>query len=145
MANPEYNRSVRYFFNLTKTLAVIFIILVAGLAFPQLSSIIFVPLPHASASFDCDDAALAMYRHFQSLGIEATPIIGNLKMDGETYMESNHVWLLVNFGDRQIAYDWGTPRFDRQHYEGYTISLDFLLSAVAQDQQDGSTLSSTGQ
>jgi hypothetical protein len=145
MANPEYNRLVRYFFNLTKIMGVIFIILVAGLAFPRLSSIVLPPLPHASDSFDCDDAALAMYRHFQSLGIEATPIIGNLKMDGETYMESNHVWLLVKCGNSEIAYDWGTPRFDRQHYEGYIISLDFLLSAVAQDQQNGSTLSSTSQ
>jgi hypothetical protein len=102
-------------------------------------------LPEASPTFDCDDATLAMYRHFQSLGIESTPIIGNLKMDGEAYMESNHVWLLVKSGDREIAYDWGTPRFDRQHYEGYKISLDFLLSAVEQDQQGSGELASQGQ
>jgi hypothetical protein len=142
MANPEYNRVVRYFFNTAKIIGV-FIILTAGLAFPRITSIVFLPLPHASASFDCDDAALATYQYFQSLGIKATPIIGNLKMDGETYMESNHVWLLANYGGREIAYDWGTPRFDRQHYEGYSVSLDFLLSAVAQDQQKGGTLSST--
>jgi hypothetical protein len=145
MANPEYNRAVRHFLNLIKIPGAIFIILVVGLALPRLVSIVFVPLPHASASFDCDDAALAMYRHFQSLGIEAMPIIGNLKMDGETYMESNHVWLLVKYGNIEIAYDWGTPRFDRQHYEGYIISLDFLLNAVALDQQNGSTLSSTSE
>jgi hypothetical protein len=28
------------------------------------------------------------------------------------------------------------PRFDRQHYEGYTISIDYLLSAVAEDIED---------
>jgi hypothetical protein len=145
MAYAEYNRLVRYLLsNVTKILAFTLIILV-GLAFPRLSSIIFVPLPHSSSTFDCDDATLAMYRHFQSLGIEATPIIGNLKMDGEAYMDCNHVWLLVKSGDGEIAYDWGTPRFDRQHYEGYIISLDLLLSAVAQDQQTGNALSSVSQ
>lgn len=136
---------MRHFFNITKILAFIFIILVVGLAFPRLSSIAFPSLPHSSATFDCDDSALAMYQHFQSLGIESTPIIGNLKMDGEAYMQSNHVWLLVKSGDSEIAYDWGTPRFDRQHYEGYKISLDLLLSAVEQDKLAGNTLASSGQ
>jgi hypothetical protein len=102
-------------------------------------------LPAPSSTFDCDDCALAMYWHFESLGIEATPFIGNLKMDGEAYMESNHVWLLVKSGDSQIAYDWGTPRFDRQHYEGYIISLDSLLCAVAQDQYNSNVLPSIDQ
>ncbi len=136
---------MRHFFNITKILAFIFVILVVGLAFPRLSSIVFPSLPRASATFDCDDCALAMYQHFQSLGIESTPIIGNLKMDGEAYMESNHVWLLVKSGDGEIAYDWGTPRFDRQHYEGYKISLDMLLSAVEQDKQAANALASSGQ
>lgn len=136
---------MRHFFNITKVLAFIFVILVVGLAFPRLSSIVFPSLPRASATFDCDDSALAMYQHFQSLGIESTPIIGNLKMDGEAYMESNHVWLLVKSGDGEIAYDWGTPRFDRQHYEGYKISLDMLLSAVEQDKQAANALASSGQ
>jgi hypothetical protein len=125
------------------TIISLFVILVAGLVFPRLTSIALIPLPHASATYDCDDATLAMYRYFQSLGIKATPIIGNLKMDGETFMESNHIWLLVDCLGREIAYDWGTPRFDRQHYEGYTVNLDFLLKAVAQDQQNGGTLAST--
>jgi hypothetical protein len=63
-------------------------------------------------------------------------------MDAEAYMESNHVWLLVKSGDGDIAFDWGTPRFDRQHYEGYIISLDTLLEAVAQDRQNGNALAS---
>ncbi|OGO08024.1 MAG: hypothetical protein A2Y92_00705 [Chloroflexi bacterium RBG_13_57_8] len=54
-------------------------------------------------------------------------------MTGETFMESNHVWLMVNSGEMEIAYDWGTPRFDRQHYEGFPITIDYLLSAIAQD------------
>jgi hypothetical protein len=134
---------VVYFLNnVTKILIVALMILVVALAFPRLSAI---ALPEASSTFDCDDATLAMYRYFEDLGIESTPIIGNLKMDGESYMESNHVWLLVKLGDREIAYDWGTPRFDRQHYEGYRISLDFLLSAVAQDRQDSGELASQSQ
>jgi hypothetical protein len=39
----------------------------------------------------------------------------------------------VGSGENKIAYDWGTPRFDHQHYEGYKISLDYLLYVVQQD------------
>jgi len=131
--------------NVTKILIVALIILVVALSFPRLSAIALPDIPPASSTFDCDDATLAMYHYFESVGIESTPIIGNLKMDGEAYMESNHVWLLVKLGDREIAYDWGTPRFDRQHYEGYRISLDFLLSAVAQDKQGSGELASQSQ
>jgi hypothetical protein len=90
-------------------------------------------LPQPSASYDCDDATMAMYRHFQSLGVESTPIVGNLELTGEDFKESNHVWLLVKYGGKEIAYDWGIPRFDHQHYEGYVIGLDFLIYAVASD------------
>lgn len=109
---------------------------------PRLSQVIFLSLPGPSPDFDCDDGTLEMYRQFQELGIESTPIIGNLDMDGEEYMESNHVWLMVKSGDREIAYDWGTPRFDRQHYEGYTISLEYLLHAVAEDRKGSDLLAS---
>lgn len=54
-------------------------------------------------------------------------------MEGEEYIECDHVWLLVKSGDKNIAYDWGEPKFDIQHYEGYTVTLDYLLSAVADD------------
>ncbi len=121
------------------------VILCLGLVIAQLISMGFPEVPSRSANFDCDDSTLAMYRHFQSLGIESTPIIGNLKMSDEPYAESNHVWLLVKNGGMEIAYDWGTPRFDRQHYEGYTINLDYLLQAVQQDRQASGTLASTGQ
>ncbi|HUT68649.1 MAG TPA: hypothetical protein VMW86_08910 [Dehalococcoidales bacterium] len=109
---------------------------------PRLSPVIFPALPEPSPNFDCDDGALDMYRHFQGMGIESVPIVGNLDMDGEEYMESNHVWLLVKSGDKEIAYDWGIPRFDRQHYEGYTISLDYLLYAVAEDKKGSDLLAS---
>ncbi len=131
--------------NLAKIFAFIFIVLAVSFTFPRLSSIVFPSLPEPSTTFDCDDGALAMYQHFQDMGIEATPIIGNLKMSDEAYMDSNHVWLLVKSGDKEIAYDWGTPRFDRQHYEGYRISLDYLLQAVAADKQGTNMLADAGQ
>jgi len=128
--------------NISKMLAAAFIMLVVGLAFTGSNSI---ALPVPSDTFDCDDSALAMYNYFHGLGIEATPIIGNLKMDGEAYADSNHVWLMVKSGGWEIAYDWGTPRLDRQHYEGYPISLEMLLSAVEQDRQGSDGLASPGQ
>jgi hypothetical protein len=118
-------------------------ILVITLALVRLYTIVFPVVPGPSASFDCDDDTLAMYRHFQGLGIDATPIIGNLDMEGEKYGECNHVWLLVKSGSREIAYDWGLPRFDSQHYEGYPITLDYLLHAVAQDKVGGNDLAVT--
>ena len=103
------------------------------MTFPRLSPAIYPYLPAPSPAFDCDDSTISMYRHFQRLGIEATPIVGNLSLDGEEYMECDHVWLLVESGEKSIAYDWGEPQFDRQHYEGYTVSLDYLLYAIADD------------
>ena len=119
-----------------KIVTFIFIAMTVVLTLPRLSPVIFPSVPKPSPEFDCDDGTLSMYRHFESLGIESTPIVGNLEVEGEEYMQCNHVWLLVKSGDRDIAYDWGVPRFDRQHYEGYTISLDYLKYAVAEDNRD---------
>jgi hypothetical protein len=100
---------------------------------PRLSPTIYPYLPEPSPTFDCDDSTLSMYRHFQRLGIKATPIMGNLNLEGEEYLECDHVWLLVESGEKNIAYDWGEPKFDRQHYEGYIVNLDCLLYAIADD------------
>ena len=97
-------------------------------------------VPSASVSYDCDDASLAMYRHFASVGLSARLVAGNLEKDGEDYEDADHVWLLVNVLGREIAWDWGLPRFDAQHYEGYELSLDDLLTAVAADSTGGSVL-----
>jgi hypothetical protein len=129
--------------SITKISLLTLLILAITLALVRVYTIVFPAVPGPSATYDCDDDTLTMYRHFQSLGIEATPIIGNLDMDGEKYMECNHVWLLVKSAGREIAYDWGLPRFDRQHYEGYTITLDYLLHAVEQDKSGGSELAET--
>jgi hypothetical protein len=128
---------------ITRISLIILLASAVTLALFCLSAIVLPAVPGPSPSFDCDDATLMMYRHFQSLGITATPIIGNLGMDGEKYMECNHVWLLVKTGNLEIAYDWGTPRFDRQHYEGYNISLDYLLYAVKQDMKGNDGLAAT--
>jgi hypothetical protein len=124
---------------LYKILTFVFLSLTVVLTLPRFSPVLFPPLPGPSPAYDCDDATLAMYRYFQGLGIESIPIVGNLDMENEAYEESNHVWLLVKSGDKEIAYDWGLPRFDRQHYEGYTISLDYLLYAVGEDFKTGSS------
>lgn len=118
---------------LIKVIATAFIVTgVAALALLA-GPVVFPRLPAPSETFDCDDGALAMYRHFRDAGIEARPVIGNLELDDEGYLDCNHVWLLVRFGEHEIAYDWGLPRLDSQHYQGYEISLDELLAAVAAD------------
>jgi len=127
---------------INKILAAVFITLIIALVLTGSNAI---AVSKYSDTFDCDDSALAMFHYFQDLGIEATPIIGNLKMDGEAYADSNHVWLMVRSGGWEIAYDWGTPRLDRQHYEGYEISLGQLLAAVEQDRQGRDGLTSTAQ
>jgi hypothetical protein len=103
---------------------------------PQLNPSFYPPVNEPSAKYDCDDDTLDMYRYFSQLGFKCTPVVGSLDMSGESYTESNHVWLLVNTGNKLIAYDWGKPRYDKQHYEGYKITLDYLIYAVQQDQRN---------
>ena len=146
MATLLYNYTGMGFFcsGFYKILTFVFAALTVTLTLPRLSPVLFPHIPDPSPAFDCDDATLTMYRYFQSLGIESKPIIGNLDLKGEKYNESNHVWLLVKSGDKEIAYDWGLPRFDRQHYEGYTISLDYLLYAVNEDKTGSDALAAAG-
>jgi hypothetical protein len=127
-----------------KILTFVFVALTVMLTLPRFSPSLFPRVPTPSPSYDCDDATLTMYRHFQSLGIESTPIVGNLDLTSEVFEQSNHVWLLVKSGDKEIAYDWGIPRFDHQHYEGYSISLDYLLCAVAEDITGDNAIVATG-
>jgi hypothetical protein len=115
------------------TIAIIALTSGIAMGLLQLNPVVFPPVGEPTADYDCDDDTLDMYRHFKENGIEAIPIVGNLDITGEEYEQCNHVWLLVGSGPNKIAYDWGTPRFDRQHYEGFKISLDYLLYVVQQD------------
>ena len=128
-----------------KVAVFVFLTTAIALVLLRFDPVIFPEVSQPSATFDCDDSALAMYRHFESHGIESWPIIGNLSEDDEAFSDSNHVWLLVDFGGKKIAYDWGLPRLDKQHYEGYVISLDKLLMAVDYDKTNqGGILASAG-
>ena len=101
---------------------------------PVFTSIPVVKTP--SAKYDCDDAALDLYKHFKQIGIPAIPIVGNLDLSGETFIQCNHVWLLVKINNQSVAYDWGQPRFDLQHFEGFEIDSDYLDYAVQTDKEN---------
>jgi len=122
----------------------VFFLLTFFLALPLYSPAIAVHVNAPSATYDCDDATLGMYREFQSRGIEATPIVGNLNEKNETFIDCDHIWLIVKSGCKNIAYDWGRPRLDKQHYEGYMVSADYLMEAVAAD-MDGSGATAVAQ
>ncbi|MDD4859636.1 MAG: hypothetical protein PHR56_05460 [Dehalococcoidales bacterium] len=113
--------------------ALVLSVVLLFMIFPAFSQVVFADLPEPSASYDCDDATLSMYQRLARLGIKATPILGDLKATGETYGQTTHVWLLVKLGSVSVAFDWGTPWLDRQHYEGYQITLDQLVEFVHQD------------
>lgn len=90
-------------------------------------------MPSPSPAFDCDDGALLMLDRLSNLGIKAIPMVGDLETTGEKYQEIKHVWLLVEIGGINVAFDWGTPWLDKQHYEGYPITYEQLLQFVEQD------------
>jgi len=92
-------------------------------------------LPASSLDFDCDDATLLMMDRLSRIGITATPILGNVTETGETYLDSDHVWLLADMGDWHIALDWGIVRLGRQHYEGFQLTYTELLYFVDQDRE----------
>ncbi|MDP3879864.1 MAG: hypothetical protein Q8Q07_06130 [Dehalococcoidales bacterium] len=100
---------------------------------PLMIQKLFFVMPRPSPEFDCDDSALLMMERLSSLGIRSTPILGNLKMTGESYQETDHIWLLVEIAGLRIPFDWGQPHFDRQHYEGFTQTYQQLLAFVEQD------------
>ena len=104
-----------------------------------------IPVPRASPTWDCDDDALYMYNYFKktwcaSEGREifVVAVIGNLDIENEDVLklESDHVWVILNMDERYwIAYDWGEPCFDDQHYEGCIITYEELLQAVECDKK----------
>jgi hypothetical protein len=117
----------------------LFVLLLSGMAVylvillaPSFSGALRPDVPEADAVFDCDDGTLYMYRHFTSLGYESIPVIGNLETTGEKITEVNHAWLMVKIDGHYLAFDWGEPRYDKQHYEYYPIDhydLEWLVEA----------------
>lgn len=97
----------------------------------------FFRLPASSPSFDCDDATLAMMDRLSRIGITATPLLGNVRETGETYLGSDHVWLLADMGGWSVPLDWGIIHLDRQHYEGFPLTYAELVHFVDQDRQNG--------
>ncbi len=108
-------------------------VLVVFALLPVLTKTLLFRLPSPSAVYDCDDGALAMLDRLAALGIEATPVVGDLTRTGEEYRELTHVWLIAEIAGVRIALDWGTPWLDRQHYEGYPITRAKLLEFVEGD------------
>jgi len=115
-------------------------------------------VPPPSSTWDCDDDALYMYNQLKEAGWKTViPVIGNLELSGESYLdlEYDHVWIMVrdvlpyeySVSDPKqsipasgvcyiwVAYDWGEPCFDLQHYEGAIITPNELLKAVEYDKQ----------
>jgi len=89
--------------------------------------------PTEARGFDCDDSALYMYYYFKNMGYEVPIIAGNLDLVGESFLQCNHVWVVVISGGDDYAYDWGHYYTDAQHYEGYVITETELVSAVLED------------
>lgn len=118
---------------LDRFLGLVTTIVVVMVAAPLLLSALFIDLPGTTAGFDCDDSVLASYLRLESLGIRAIPVVGSLGSTGESYSDSNHVWLWVQVAGLTVAVDWGTPWFDWQHYEGHAVDYPQLLHFVAQD------------
>ena len=76
-----------------------------------------------------------MMDRLSTMGIAATPLLGSVTQTGETYSDSDHVWLLADIGGWYIAFDWGIVCLDRQHYEGFALTYPELLRFVEQDRE----------
>lgn len=111
--------------------------IIALICLACLAGVLLPALPSQSSTFDCKVSTLSMYRHFTNMGFAATPVMGNLNATGERPEDSNHAWLIVNIYGKDIAYDWGHPCFDHQHYEVYPMSLENLRMQISMDNLEG--------
>lgn len=95
---------------------------------------LFLQIPSPSDAFDCDDAALKTIDKFAAIGLKVFPVVGNLAITGEKYSGIDHAWAVIELPfNRVMAFDWGRPEFDKQHYEYYPITRERLLAYVIQD------------
>lgn len=124
---------------------VVSLVLILASFSPMILRYLVFRMPGPSTAFDCDDSTLLMLDRLSNMGISATPVLGNLKETNETYVESDHVWLIAHVADLYIVLDWGTLGFGKQYYEGYEISRSDLLGFVEQDRQASVTDSIPGQ
>lgn len=108
-------------------------LIILMLLLPLLGKVLFFRLPQSSSTFDCDDSTLAMYQRLASTGIKSTVMAGDLDANGEKFEDIDHVWLVADIAGQKIAFDWGLPELDRQHYEGYAVSYQQLEAWVAHD------------
>lgn len=117
--------------------AILISLLVVSLSFTAFSALagglFFIGMPSRSAEFDCDDAAKFVYDRLSKLGVDPTIMLGSLKKTGESYSESDHVWLLVSLGPLTVPLDREGPYFGKQYYEGHPINYEKLLFFVKQD------------
>jgi hypothetical protein len=75
-----------------------------------------------------------MHEYFTSQGFECTIVVGNLEMENEAFYQCKHVWVIVTSPDKKnLAYDWGVPQFDKQHYHGFSLTPKQLREVVLSD------------
>lgn len=72
-----------------------------------------------------------MYRRLAVVGIKATVMAGDLAVKGEKFEDIDRVWLVADIAGQKIAFDWGPPELDQQHYEGYAIFYQQLEAWVS--------------
>lgn len=83
---------------------------------------------------DCKNAAVYMHTYFDRQGYEVYLVVGNLERDNETLVECNHTWVMVLLHEPYwVAYDWGNPCFDEQHYFGYKVPIESLLTIIEKE------------
>lgn len=97
------------------------------------SNYLAIDMPEPSETFDCDDSTLYMMQYFSDKGNDVYPVMGNLEMEYERPQDCNHAWLMVKLLGAWIAYDWGSPQTDNQHYEYYQLTKEQLVKAVQAD------------
>ncbi len=114
-------------------LLILAVFVLAVCLFPVFTKHMVFRLPSQSALYDCDDAVLATLTKLDALGVSAFPVVGNLGETGEARSEIDHAWVIAEIAGMQIAFDWGEPWLDRQHYEGYPITRGQLLEYVEFD------------
>lgn len=89
------------------------------------------PLPFVFAqdkTFDCDDAAFAMYYVLHWLA-EDVKIVESYN----TARTQRHVWVVAFKDGKEYAYDYGYYRSEPKFYKGHEIPLSTLIQYIKDD------------